>query len=159
MKLSHIDEQGRPSMVDVGDKKTTERIAVARATLELPPAVSDLLLDGEISAPKGPVFSTAILAGIQAAKKTSDLIPLCHVIPLDSVTVEVTPSNDGRELVVDCRANAMHKTGVEMEALTGATIAALTIYDMTKALSRDIVIRGVRLIEKSGGKNDFSRRD
>ena len=102
---------------------------------------------------------TAILAGIQAAKKTPDLIPLCHVVPLDEVSVKITPSEDGRELVVDCRAKATHKTGVEMEALTGATMAALTIYDMTKALSREIVVREVRLMEKSGGKNDFRHED
>ena len=121
--------------------------------------VAEQLVEGEIASPKGPVFSTAILAGIQAAKKTPDLIPLCHVVPLDDVSVEITPSEDGRELVVDCRAKATHKTGVEMEALTGATMAALTIYDMTKALSRDVVVREVRLMEKSGGKDDFRRED
>ena len=159
MTFTHIDEQGRPAMVDVGDKQVTARVAAARAIVDLPPAVAELLVEGEISSPKGPVFSTAILAGIQAAKKTPDLIPLCHVVPLDDVSVEITPSEDGRELVVDCRAKATHKTGVEMEALTGATMAALTIYDMTKALSRDVVVREVRLMEKSGGKDDFRRED
>lgn len=157
MTFTHLDEQGKPTMVDVGDKRPTTRVAAARAILDLPPAVAELLVGGEISSPKGPVFSTAILAGIQAAKKTPDLIPLCHVVPLDDVSVEITPSEDGRELVVDCRAKATHKTGVEMEALTGATMAALTIYDMTKALSREIVVREVRLMEKSGGKDDFRR--
>ncbi len=159
MTLTHIDEQGRPAMVDVGDKQVTVRVAAARAILDLPPAVAEQLVEGEIASPKGPVFSTAILAGVQAAKKTPDLIPLCHVVPLDDVSVEITPSEDGRELVVDCRAKATHKTGVEMEALTGATMAALTIYDMTKALSRDVVVREVRLMEKSGGKDDFRRED
>ena len=159
MTLTHIDEQGRPAMVDVGDKQVTARVAAARAILDLPPVVAEQLVEGEISSPKGPVFSTAILAGIQAAKKTPDLIPLCHVVPLDEVSVKITPSEDGRELVVDCRAKATHKTGVEMEALTGATMAALTIYDMTKALSREIVVREVRLMEKSGGKNDFRHED
>ncbi len=157
MTFTHIDEQGRPAMVDVGDKQVTARVAAARAILDLPPAVAEQLVEGEISSPKGPVFSTAILAGVQAAKKTPDLIPLCHLVPLDDVSVEITPSEDGRELVVDCRAKATHKTGVEMEALTGATMAALTIYDMTKALSRDVVVREVRLMEKSGGKDDFRR--
>lgn len=157
MTFTHLDEQGKPTMVDVGDKQATARVATARAILDLPPAVAELLDEGEISSTKGPVFSTAILAGIQAAKKTPDLIPLCHVVPLDEVSVKITPSEDGRELVVDCRAKATHKTGVEMEALTGATMAALTIYDMTKALSRDIVVREVRLMEKSGGKEDFRR--
>ena len=159
MTLTHIDEQGRPAMVDVGDKQVTARVAAARAILDLPTVVAEQLVEGEIASPKGPVFSTAILAGIQAAKKTPDLIPLCHVVPLDDVSVEITPSEDGRELVVDCRAKATHKTGVEMEALTGATMAALTIYDMTKALSRDVVVREVRLMEKSGGKDDFRRED
>ena len=146
-------------MVDVGDKQTTTRVAVARATLDLPPEVAERLAEGDITTAKGSVFSTAILAGIQAAKKTPQLIPLCHVVPLDDVSVEVTPGEDGRELVVICRAKAEHKTGVEMEALTGATVAALTIYDMTKALSRDVVVREIRLMEKSGGKNDFRRED
>ncbi len=146
-------------MVDVGDKQTTTRVAVARATLDLPPEVAERLVEGDITTAKGSVFSTAILAGIQAAKKTPQLIPLCHVVPLDDVSVEVTPGEDGRELVVICRAKAEHKTGVEMEALTGATVAALTIYDMTKALSRDVVVREIRLMEKSGGKNDFRRED
>ena len=159
MTFTHIDEQGRPAMVDVGDKQVTVRVAAARAIVDLPPVVAELLVEGEISSPKGPVFSTAILAGVQAAKKTPDLIPLCHLVPLDDVSVEITPSEDGRELVVDCRAKATHKTGVEMEALTGATMAALTIYDMTKALSRDVVVREVRLMEKSGGKDDFRRED
>ena len=159
MTFTHLDEQGKPTMVDVGDKRPTARVATARAILDLPLAVAELLDEGEISSAKGPVFSTAILAGIQAAKKTPDLIPLCHVVPLDEVSVKITPSEDGRELVVDCRAKATHKTGVEMEALTGATMAALTIYDMTKALSRDIVVREVRLMEKSGGKDDFRRED
>ncbi|MBO94875.1 MAG: cyclic pyranopterin monophosphate synthase MoaC [Opitutales bacterium] len=159
MEFTHIDEKGRPTMVDVGDKQTTTRVAVARATLDLPPEVAERLVEGDITTAKGSVFSTAILAGIQAAKKTPQLIPLCHVVPLDDVSVEVTPGEDGRELVVICRAKAEHKTGVEMEALTGATVAALTIYDMTKALSRDVVVREIRLMEKSGGKNDFRRED
>ena len=159
MTFTHIDKEGRPSMVNVGDKRVTTRAATARAILDLPPSVAQLLIEGEIPSPKGPVFSTAILAGIQAAKKTPDLIPLCHLVPLDEVSVEITPNEDGRKIIVDCRAKATHRTGVEMEALTGATMAALTIYDMTKALSRDVVVREVRLMEKSGGKDDFRRED
>ena len=155
MALTHLDKEGRPAMVDVGDKRSTNRTAVARAVLHLPPEVTKALSKGEIATPKGPVFATASLAGIQAAKKTPDLIPLCHVVPLDDVSVEITPKKNGRELVVNCRARANHKTGVEMEALTGATVAALTIYDMTKALSKDIVVREIRLIEKFGGKSDY----
>ncbi|MFP6900977.1 MAG: cyclic pyranopterin monophosphate synthase MoaC [Opitutales bacterium] len=157
MSLTHLDEQGLPSMVDIGKKSATFRTAIARAIVDLPIEVSEQLVEGDISTAKGPVFSTAILAGIQAAKKTSDLIPLCHVIPLDEVNVKVTPDKDGRKLAVDCLVKAHHKTGVEMEALTGAVIAALTIYDMTKALSKDIVVEDVRLLEKTGGKNDLLR--
>ena len=157
MTLTHLDEDGRPSMVDVGKKEITARTAHAQVIVDLPEIVSIQLSDAEIHSPKGPVFSTAILAGIQAAKKTPDLIPLCHTVPLNDVTICVTPSKNSRELQVDCRVKACHQTGVEMEALTGAAIAALTIYDMTKALSRNIVIRDVRLMEKTGGKQDFHR--
>ena len=159
MALTHLDEQGRPNMVDIGEKQPTARTAIARAIVTLPPEVARELSSGEISTPKGAVLSTAVLAGIQAAKRTPELIPLCHVVPLDDVSVEITPSEDGRQLVVNCQAKATHKTGVEMEAMTGAAIAALTIYDMTKALSRDIVVQEVRLIEKKGGKNDFKHQN
>ena len=159
MALTHLDKEGRPTMVDVGDKPSTNRTAIARAVLRLPPEVTQALSKGDIATPKGPVFATAVLAGIQAAKKTPDLIPLCHVVPLDDVSVEITPQKDGRELVVNCRTKASHKTGVEMEAITGATVAALTIYDMTKALSRDVVVREIRLIEKRGGKSDYHHED
>lgn len=144
-------------MVDVGKKPVTFRTALARAIVDLPTEVTEQLVEGEVSTPKGPVFSTAILAGIQAAKKTPNLIPLCHVVPLDEVSVTVTPNQDGSSLAVDCSVKAHHKTGVEMEALTGAVVAALTIYDMTKALSKDIVIADVRLLEKTGGKTDLLR--
>jgi|TARA_Y100000588_G_scaffold91529_1_gene98848 cyclic pyranopterin phosphate synthase len=159
MALTHLDEDGRPSMVDVGKKEITSRTAHAQAIVDLPEIVSCQLSDDEIHSPKGPVFSTAILAGIQAAKKTPDLIPLCHTVPLNDATICVTPNENARELKVDCKVSACHQTGVEMEALTGATIAALTIYDMTKALSRDVVIRSVRLMEKTGGKQDFRREN
>ena len=157
MTLTHLDDKGLPTMVDVGKKSVTLRAATARAVVDLPIEVTKQLAEGDISTAKGPVFSTAVIAGIQAAKKTSDLIPLCHVIPLDDASVTITPNKDGRSLMVDCSVKANHKTGVEMEALTGAVVAALTIYDMTKALSKDIVISEVRLLEKTGGKSDLLR--
>ena len=143
-----------PEMVDVGGKPRTHRQARAQAVVFLPPAVRALLQNGELHSAKGPVFQTAVTAGIMAAKRTSELIPLCHPIGLDScdVTVELNPAGNA---VVICAAAVEHKTGVEMEALTGASVAALTIYDMCKALSHDITIREVRLLEKSGGKSDY----
>lgn len=152
--LSHIDNNNQPRMVDVGHKDATHRTACARAVIALPPEVRAALSDGDVHTKKGPVFQTAIIAGVMAAKKTSDLIPLCHPIGLDDCQITIEPNEDG-ELVVECRTSVTHKTGVEMEALTGATVAALTVYDMCKALSHDIVIKNVRLIEKRGGKSDY----
>ncbi len=141
-------------MVDVGAKPRSARRARARAEVVLPDVVRALLHDGELHGAKGPVFQTAITAGIMAAKRTAELIPLCHPIGLDRCDVTVQLDAAGNA-VVTCAAAVEHKTGVEMEALTGATVAALTIYDMCKALSHDIVIREVRLLEKSGGKSDY----
>lgn len=154
--LSHIDKQGRPAMVDVGAKNVTRRIARARSIVVLPEEVLEKLQDGEISTPKGAVFQTAVIAGIMAAKKTGELIPLCHPLGLENCEVMIT-INDEQEVVLDCTASIVAKTGVEMEALTGVSVAALTIYDMCKALSHDIVIRETKLMEKTGGKNDFKR--
>ena len=156
-KLSHVDAANRPTMVDVGDKSATDRSATARSIVNLPPAVLAALDGDEIASKKGPVFATAIIAGVMAAKKTHELIPFCHPLGLDKckITIDVTD----QQAVVDCRCKVHHKTGVEMEALTGASIAALTIYDMCKALSHDIVIGDVRLISKTGGKQDFHRDD
>jgi len=140
-------------MVDVGDKAVTRREATARARVWLPPAVSAVLDGDEILSKKGPVFATAIIAGVMAAKKTHELIPFCHPLGLDKCDVDIRI--DGDEAVIDCTCRVEHKTGVEMEALTGASVAALTIYDMVKALSHDVVIRETRLIAKSGGKQDF----
>lgn len=156
--LSHLDENNRPTMVDVGGKTVTRREAAAQARVSLPPEVREVLVDGDIASKKGPVFQTAILAGIMAAKKTSDLIPLCHPIPLDDCRVRIflDPDGDsGPDAVIECRVSCHHRTGVEMEALTGASVAALTIYDMCKALSHRMVIREIRLLEKTGGKSDF----
>ncbi len=146
-------------MVDVGAKRATRRTAHALAIVVLPPALARLLEGGEITAPKGPVFQAAILSGIMGAKRTAELIPLCHPIPLDDCSVEIIPrpaSADGSvEVEIHCRARTQARTGVEMEALTGASVAALTLYDMGKAVSHGIVIRETRLLEKTGGKRNF----
>jgi cyclic pyranopterin phosphate synthase len=152
-KLSHIDEANRPTMVDVGDKSATDRSATARSSVRLPAEVLAALDGDEIASKKGPVFATAIIAGVMAAKKTHELIPFCHPLGLDGC--KITIAVEGNEAIVECRCRVNHKTGVEMEALTGASVAALTIYDMCKALSHDIVIAETRLIEKTGGKQDF----
>ena len=154
-KLSHVDSANRPTMVDVSGKSVNQREAHARSIVRLPQAVMSHIDGDEIASKKGPVFATAIIAGVMAAKKTHELIPFCHPLGLDSckLTIEI----DGDNAVVDCRCKVAHKTGVEMEALTGASIAALTIYDMLKALSHDIVISETRLMAKTGGKQDFKR--
>jgi cyclic pyranopterin phosphate synthase len=153
-KLSHIDEDNLPTMVDVSHKDPTGRQAHARTIIEFPSVVADQFIGGEIRTVKGPVFSTAIIAGVMASKKTHELIPFCHPLGLDNC--KITIHMDGmHHAVIDCHCKAHHKTGVEMEALTGATVAALTIYDMCKALSHDIVIGQTRLVSKTGGKEDF----
>ena len=154
-KLSHVDSANRPTMVDVSNKSVSEREAHARSVVILPQEVLSQLSDDEISTKKGPVFATAIIAGVMAAKKTHELIPFCHPLGLDSCKVAIAV--DGDTAVIDCHCKVTHKTGVEMEALTGASIAALTIYDMLKALSHDIVISETKLMAKSGGKRDFER--
>ncbi len=155
-KLSHIDRKGRPTMVDVSHKSKTEREARARAIVHLPDNVTRELDDGDIRTKKGPVFATATIAGVMAAKKTHELIPFCHPLGLENCKIDIELA--GSEAVIDCRCKVTHKTGVEMEALTGASVAALTIYDMCKALSHDIVIGETRLISKTGGKQDFERK-
>ncbi len=152
-KLSHIDEHNRPTMVDVSDKIATQRTAHARAVIHLPATVVDELDGDEISTRKGPVFATAIIAGVMAAKRTHELIPFCHPLGLENCRITIGVSNS--DAVIDCHCKVHHKTGVEMEALTGASVAALTVYDMCKALSHDIVIGETRLISKTGGKKDF----
>ena len=154
-KLTHLDNKGNPSMVNVGEKKITKRSATAQSIVVVNEAILAQLTDGDIQTKKGPVFQTAILAGIMAAKKTSDLIPLCHPLGLDNCKVEIS-INDHQEILIQCTASLTAKTGVEMEALTGASIAALTIYDMCKAMSHDIVIKEIRLIKKTGGKSDYT---
>lgn len=144
-------------MVDVGDKRVTQRMAHARSIVLLPQHIVDLLENDDIITKKGPVFQTAILAGIMAVKKTSDLIPLCHPLPLNKCSVDIS-INEDHQVIIDCIAKVTGKTGVEMEALTGASIAALTIYDMCKAMSHDIVISQTELISKTGGKSDYHKK-
>ena len=158
IRFSHLDDESRPTMVDVGDKNATARSALARTIIDLPPKVAGKLDADDMCGPKGSIVETAVLAGIQAAKKTPELIPLCHFISLDLVKLDIRREGES-SIVVECRAKATHKTGVEMEALVGASVAALTIYDMCKALSHDIVIRETKLVEKTGGKNDFLRKE
>lgn len=143
-------------MVDVGHKSVTSREAHARSIVEFPAEIAGRIKDGDIQSAKGPVFATAIIAGVMAAKKTHELIPFCHPLGLDNCDIRIEMDSSNRA-VIDCRCKVTHKTGVEMEALTGASIAALTIYDMCKALSHDITIRETRLMAKSGGKQDFKR--
>lgn len=152
--LTHINEQGQPAMVDVSSKPVTLRTATARSIVVLPEAALALVVNGEIQSKKGAVFQTAIIAGIMAAKKTGELIPLCHPLGLDNCKVDIHV-NEKREVVIDCTARITARTGIELEALVGASIAALTVYDMCKAISHDIVIKETRLIEKTGGKSDF----
>lgn len=157
-EFTHLDSAGNPAMVDVGSKSATRRTARARCTVVLGKEIMDKLEQEEIHTKKGPVFQTAILAGIMASKRTGELIPLCHPLGLDNCQVEIRV-NERREVVIDCTARITARTGVEMEALTGATIAALTVYDMCKAFSHDIVIKEVKLMEKTGGKRDFRREE
>ena len=152
--LTHVNPSNRPTMVDVGDKAVTTRIARARAVVTFPQEALGSKLDS-LQTKKGPVVDTAIVAGVLAAKQTHNLIPFCHPIPLEDCTIEVD-WNEARELVIECSVRATHKTGVEMEALTGAATAALTVYDMCKSLSHGIRIRDLRLVAKTGGKSDFN---
>ncbi len=152
-KFTHIDKDN-PAMVDVGDKASTTRIAIAQSLVQLPAEVQEFIAGGEIKTLKGPVFQTAIIAGVQAAKKTAELIPLCHNLFLSKVNIDIQ-IKEGHLVEIRCEAKTEGKTGVEMEALTGASVAALTVYDMCKALSHDIIIKETRLIKKTGGKSDF----
>ncbi|WP_394368034.1 cyclic pyranopterin monophosphate synthase MoaC [Mucilaginibacter pankratovii] len=155
-KLSHLDKQDNPTMVDVSAKQLTHRTATAQSIVVLPGEVLQHLTDGELQTKKGSVFQTAIIAGIMAAKKTGDLIPLCHPLGMDNCQVYIK-LNENSEVVIECTASITAKTGIEMEALVGASVAALTVYDMCKAMSHDIVIKETKLISKTGGKRDFKR--
>ena len=152
--FTHLDTHGNPSMVDVGEKAVTKRTATARSIVVVADEIMEKFVGEEIHSKKGPVFQTAIIAGVMAAKKTGDLIPLCHPLGLENcqIFIKVIGKND---IEILCTASLSGKTGIEMEALTGASVAALTIYDMCKAMSHNIVIKETRLIEKTGGKKDF----
>jgi cyclic pyranopterin phosphate synthase len=156
-KLSHMDDQGRARMVDVSAKPDTAREAVAEGRIVMAPQTLELALSGQNR--KGGVGAIAEIAGVMAAKKTSDLIPLCHPLPLSQVKVEVTPSADGSGLTVTAVARTTGKTGVEMEALTAVAVACLTLYDMLKAGDKAMVIEGVQLLAKTGGASGDWRRD
>jgi len=150
-KLSHVDAQGRAQMVDVGDKSVTAREAIATGTVQMRPETLGLIVAGQI--PKGDVLAIARVGGIMAAKKTPELIPLCHPLLISSVTVEFTSHEEIGRIDIEARVKVSGKTGVEMEALTAVSVAALTIYDMCKAVERDMTISAISLQHKSGGKS------
>ena len=152
--FTHINEDGRPHMVDVGDKAAAPRMARARCRVRLPlPIIPSMRQGDDLQGPKGPVFQTAVVAGIQAAKRTWELIPMCHPIPLEQCAIRITFLSE-TEVELACEVKATHRTGVEMEALTGVTVAALTLYDMCKALSPHIEILETLVEAKRGGKRD-----
>jgi cyclic pyranopterin phosphate synthase len=150
-ELSHMDDSGQAAMVDVGQKPETERVAVARGSVQMQPETLQLIIEGNLR--KGDVFSVARIAGIMAAKRTSDLIPLCHPLPLTHVEVICTPNQGENQVDIEASAGVTGKTGVEMEALTAVAVAALTIYDMAKAVDRGMQISNIRLVVKTGGKS------
>jgi cyclic pyranopterin monophosphate synthase len=154
MTFTHLDANLHPAMVDVGDKRPTKRTATAEARVRFPAAVAAALRDSGLRSAKGPIFDTAIVAGVMGAKRTHELIPFCH--PLGIENCRITIDLDGDAAVIRCTVSVHHKTGVEMEALTGAGIAALTVYDMCKALSHDIVIGDLRLLAKEGGRSSYN---
>jgi cyclic pyranopterin phosphate synthase len=157
-KLSHLDDQGRAKMVDVTDKNVTHRIAVARGAVHMLPSTLALIVENKID--KGDVFSVARTAAIMAAKKTSELIPMCHPLNITSVKIELTPERNPSRIDIEAAVRVDGKTGVEMEALTAVSVAGLTIYDMCKAVDREMSVSEIRLIKKSGGKSGtFSRTD
>jgi len=155
--LSHIDDNNNPTMVDVGEKNITKRTAKAKATILLNKDLVKMFDGNDIKSKKGPVFQTAIIAGTMAVKKTYELIPMCHPIGLDNCKINITLDKENMIANIECFVSVHAKTGIEMEALTGATISALTIYDMCKAISHDLVIKEIKLIKKTGGKSDFKR--
>ena len=154
--FTHLDQEGRVSMVNVSEKAVTKRTATARSIVVLPEIILAKLQDGDIQTKKGSVFQTAIIAGIMAAKRTGELIPLCHPIGMENCHIILT-INELQELQIDCTTTVIAKTGIEMEALVGASLAALTVYDMCKAMSHDIIIKATKLMSKTGGKKDFFR--
>ena len=155
MTFTHLDAERRPTMVDVSGKTATRRTAVAEVRVLFPPLVAAALRESGLRSSKGPIFDTAIVAGVMGAKRTHELIPFCHPLGIENCRIVI--DLEGDDAVIRCTVSVHHKTGVEMEALTGASVAALTVYDMCKALSHDIVISDLRLISKEGGKSLYSR--
>lgn len=156
MILTHVNAENQPSMVDISEKSETRRTALACASLRFPEHVCLVMQDGEIHSKKGPVFATAIVAGTQGAKRTADLIPFCHHLALDSCKISISIV-DSHQIDILCEAKTRGPTGVEMEAIMGATLAATTVYDMCKALTHEISIGPIELLAKSGGKRDFRK--
>jgi len=154
-KFTHIDSSGNPAMVDVSEKKITKRTAKAQARVNVGPEIIALIRGNELITKKGPVFQTAIIAGVMSAKNTSAIIPFCHPLGLEDCQIQIQVS--GNSIIIDSMATITAKTGVEMEALTAVTVAALTVYDMCKAISHNIIIEEIKLMAKSGGKKDFKR--
>lgn len=155
-QFTHIDASGNPQMVDVSDKKITRRIARAQAVVFLGKEILSHMKGDELITKKGPVFQTAIIAGVMAAKKTHELVPFCHPIGLEDCKVRISVKKN--KAIIETETAITSKTGVEMEALTAASVAALTVYDMCKALSHEIIIGEIKLMEKRGGKKDFLRK-
>ena len=155
-ELTHLDEHGTARMVDVGDKPATDRRAVARAVVRMSPGTAAAVLAGD--APKGDVLGTARIAGILAAKRTGELIPLCHPLGLDHVDIDAEVDAAAGTVTLTAEARVTARTGVEMEAMTAASVAALTVYDMVKALERGVEIASIALVEKSGGRSGTWRR-
>jgi cyclic pyranopterin phosphate synthase len=155
-KFSHINEQGNPKMVDVSEKQDNLRTARARSVVELGAGILKELQENQYKSKKGPIIQTAVIAGISAVKKTADLIPMCHPLAISGVDIDIKAISDA-ELEIQCFVKITGKTGVEMEALTGASVAALTIYDMCKSYSKGIRITTTELMEKTGGKSDYER--
>ena len=155
--LTHLDASGRPTMVDVSGKAVTAREAIAECRVRFPGDVAAQLRDSGLRSAKGGIVDTAVIAGTMAVKRTHELIPFCHPLPIDGIRIAIEWHGE-RELRIECMVRTVHRTGVEMEALTGATIAALTVYDMCKALSHAIVLGPAKLVGKRGGKRDFGRQ-
>ena len=155
--LSHIDAQGHARMVDVSDKDVTQREATARGRVVMEPSTLALIVEGRM--PKGDVLATARIAGIMAAKRTHELIPLCHPLPISGVEVQLAPASSGGAIEIEATVRVTSRTGVEMEALTAVSVAALTVYDMCKAVERGMSIEDVRLVAKSGGRSGDYRAE
>ena len=157
MSFTHLDADQHPTMVDVSGKAATKRTATAEARVHFPTEVAAALRASGLRSPKGPVFDTAIVAGVLGAKRTHELIPFCHPLGIENCKIAIDLQGD--TAIISCAVSVHHKTGVEMEALTGASIAALTVYDMCKALSHGIVIGDIRLLSKDGGKRGYAPKD